>query len=387
MGRLVLPQNEYFDRIKTMQRKVRESSLDAVIIVSSEAEPANVRYFTNYWPVFETAGIIIPKEGKALLLTGPESMKLIEAHSVIKDFRKLLEFRESSDPEYPDIQHSTFMDLFDEVSKGKGIKRLGLIGTNIMTVQVFEGIKDALGGAEIIKADSLLKDMRMIKTVNELMLLREAAMTAAKGFEYALNRVKPGMTEIEAAAECMYGVLTQGAETPGFMIWCVSGINTNQAIGKSTYKRIEKGEIVQFTMGAMIDGYVSSFGRPFSFGKADPDAMRMLDIGLEANKLTHRLIRPGVEASHVARQVHGFIKENGLGDYIVYGPAHGTGMMECEYPFIETISDYVLQENMTFAVDTFLAGPKFGMRYEDAVAVTRDGEEQFASTRRELIIL
>ena len=172
MERLKLSTDVYLGRIKRMQEKVAENGLDAVIIVSSEAEPANVRYFTNYWPVFETAGILIPAKGDAILLTGPESIKLVETHSEVLNYRKLLEFRESSDPEYPDIGHSTFEDVFAEISAGSGIRRIGLIGTNIMTVQVYEGIRKACQNAEIVKCDRLLREMRMIKSPEELQLMK-----------------------------------------------------------------------------------------------------------------------------------------------------------------------------------------------------------------------
>jgi Xaa-Pro aminopeptidase len=387
MNAPALPRQDYFDRIDRMQKKVQESDLDAVIIVSAEAEPANVRYFTNYWPVFETAGVIIPKSGRSLLLIGPESVTLVEANSVIEDYRKLLEFRESSDPEYPDIGHDTFSSVFNEVSEGEGIKRLGLIGTNIMTVQAYEGILAAVPGAELIKADQLLRDMRMVKSPHELALLREAARIAGEGFEYVLDKIKPGMTEIQATAECIYSVMSRGAESPGYMIWVVSGSGTNQAIGKSRQKVIQKNELVQLQMGAMVDGYVSSFSRPIAFGGISQKERDLLEIGLEANALTHQTIKAGVEASDVVKIVHGMVRDRGVGHTIVYGPAHGIGMMECEWPFIESISNYKLQENMTFAVDTFLAEPNFGMRFEDTVAVTAEGDEQFCPKRREIIIL
>ncbi len=387
MKRKILPTETYLDRIRTLQAAMQRQDLDAVLVVSSEAEPANVRYFTDYWPVFETAGLLVPAEGDALLLTGPESERLVRVHSRLYELRKLLEFRESSDPEYPDIQQTTFDDVLKEIGRRRTIRRIGLIGTNIMTVQVYQGLEAAARGLELVRCDPLLRSMRMKKSKDEQEMLRTAAQYAQSGFEYALSRVRPGMTEIEAAAECMYGVLKAGAETPGFMIWCVSGPHTDQAIGKSTYRVIQKNEMVQFTMGAMAEGYVSSFGRPFSFGHPGDGAMTMWKTGLEANLLTHRLVRAGANAGEVARSVHGFIREKGLGDHIVYGPAHGIGMMECEFPFIETTSDYQLEAGMTFAVDTFLAGPGYGMRYEDTVIVTDEGEEQLAPGFREILVL
>lgn len=159
MSRLVLPDGRYFGRIKRMQELVRREGLDAVIIAADEAEPANVRYFTNYTTVFETTALLIPAESEPMLLIGPETVALVRPHSKLQNFRKLLEFRESSDPEYPDIEHSTFEDIFAEINGGKRPERIGLIGTNVMTVQVYEGIVSAAGGAELVKCDDLLRGM------------------------------------------------------------------------------------------------------------------------------------------------------------------------------------------------------------------------------------
>lgn len=377
----------YHDRVGAMQEKIQESGLDAVVVAATESEPANVRYFSNYWPVFESAGVLIGRQGDAKLLIGPESGTLAEDHSVLKDYRKLVEFRESSDPEYPEVGHTTFSEVFAELNNGEKISKVGLVGSNIMPLPVYQGIVSALPDGEVVDANQLLREMRMIKSEDEVALIREAADIAAKGFDRVVERIEPGMTEVQVAAECIHAVLDEGAEATGFMVWCVSGRGTNQAISKSRLKRIEPGEVVQISMGAMVGGYVASFGRPLIFGNVKPEIQRMFDVCREANQLTHESIRAGVGAAAVARDVHDHIRKCGLGDCIVYGPAHGIGMAECEFPFVETTSDYPLRENMTFAVDTFLAGPDFGMRIEDPVVVRKDGEEQLCSHERELVVL
>lgn len=381
----VLKKEDYMERIAAMARMVGEKDLDAVLIFANEAEPANVRYFTNYRPIFESTAIVISRSGEAVLLIGPETDELVKEHSVLPDYKKLLEFRESSDPDYPDIKIDTFEDVFTDLNGGKKVTRLGLIGTNIMTVQVYEGVLRAFPAANLTKEDDLLRELRMIKSSKELEILKQAAEIAGKGFEYALERIHPGMTELQAVAHCIAGVYQNGAEGTGFPVWCLSGKGTNQAIGIPTQKVIEKNEVVQISMGVMLEGYVSSFGRPFVFGEISDDIRRMMDVALESNALTHKLLKPGVNASEVASKVHGLVRERGLGECIVYGPAHGIGMMECEFPFIETTSDIDLQCGMTFAADTYLAGENFGMRFEDTVAITVDGEEQYCDYRREII--
>ena len=78
-------------------------------------------------------------------------------------------------------------------------------------------------------------------------------------------------------------------------------------------------------------------------------------------------------ASDVAKGFYKLYEENGMKDNFVYGPCHGTGMIEVEAPWMETSSDYLLEENMTFQVDTFISGPTFGCRWEKGIAITKDG--------------
>ena len=385
MSKPMIKEETYFQRIKKMQQLAAENGYDVIIIAADEAEPANVRYFTGYVPVFETTAIMIPADGEATLLIGPESEALTRKTSRLKSFEKLLEFRETSDPEYPDIKYSTFAELLAKLPK---MNKIGLIGTNVMTVQVYLGILEGANGAQICRCDDLLRTMRMIKAPEEITMMRTAAQIAQRAFNNGIGNIHPGMTEHEVIAEFTHQIMKEGAESTGFPFWCVSGQNSNQAIGKSSYKTIEKNEIVQITMGANYEGYTASFGRPISFGNpSDPVALELLKVGLQANKLTHSLIKPGMDACEIVNKVHGFVRESGYGEYIVYGPCHGTGMMECEYPFVESTSDYKLRPGMTFAVDTFLGGKDFGMRYEDAAAVTETGEEQLSISQKEIIIL
>jgi Xaa-Pro aminopeptidase len=78
-------------------------------------------------------------------------------------------------------------------------------------------------------------------------------------------------------------------------------------------------------------------------------------------------------ASSIAKGFYKLYEDNGMKDNFVYGPCHGTGMIEVEAPWMETSSEYPLQENMTFQVDTFISGPTFGARWEKGIVVTKDG--------------
>ncbi|MBQ6847203.1 MAG: aminopeptidase P family protein, partial [Oscillospiraceae bacterium] len=213
MNRPQIKAETYLQRVKKMQELARANDYDVIIIAADEAEPANVRYFTGYVPVFETTAIMIPAEGEATLLIGPESEALTKKTSRIANYEKLLEFRETSDPEYPDLKYSTFAEL---IAAFKNIKRIGIIGANVMTVQVYLGILEGANGAEICRCDNLLRSMRMIKTPEEIEIMRYTAQIAQRGFESAIGNIAPGMTEHQVIAEFVHAIMKEGAECTGF---------------------------------------------------------------------------------------------------------------------------------------------------------------------------
>ena len=100
-------------------------------------------------------------------------------------------------------------------------------------------------------------------------------------------------------------------------------------------------------------------------------------------------LRAGRPAREVALLHKQLVCDLGYGDYYLYGPFHGNGLMEGEAPWIETDSTYDLAENMTFCADIFLGNheKKHGLRIEDVVRVTKDGAENLTNYPRELFEL
>ena len=96
-----IPDSEFKERVVRVQEKMTQEGFDMLLCYGNEAEPQFVRYFSDYWPSFETAGVLIPKKGEAKLLIGPESYTYAADRSRIADIKLLKAFRESSEPEYP----------------------------------------------------------------------------------------------------------------------------------------------------------------------------------------------------------------------------------------------------------------------------------------------
>lgn len=384
-----IPQHEFIQRVKTLQEKMWQEELDIVITFGNEAEPQYVRYFSDYWPSFESAGVFIPKTGDPSLLIGPESYTFAKAWSKIPRILKLKEYRESSEPEYPGVALTTFSDLFSEVIDASSFRRVGIVGYPLMPTPIYKSINETARGfqCEVVRAEELVIGMKQIKSENEIEIMRNAYAISQKSFACVLEKIQPGMSEIEVVAEAEYFIRKFGAENEAYPMWCVSGENSTHAIARPSYRKIQKGEIIQVQVGARLEGYASSIGRPIIFGPAPQEILDLVKIGLEARNLVIDNLKAGVEARKIDAIYREFLNKNNALECMIYGPCHGIGLMEGEHPWIEASADYLLQENMTFCVDIFLKREHFGLRWEDVVRIKKDGVEEFCTDFKEAIVL
>lgn len=382
-----IPLCEYQERVAKVQKAMKEAGYDLILSYGNEAEPQFVRYFSGYWPSFETAGVLIPAEGEALLLIGPESATYAKDRSKIDTICRLKAFRESSEPEYPGEKLDTFQTVFKRLLGDKPISRFGVAGLPLMTIGVYEALAEALsayGDIKIEKADDIVNRIRMHKTENELACMRAAADITAKTFDYVLENIRVGMTEQQVVGLALGKMHELGAERESYPLWVLTGKGSNQAISRPRNKQIQKGDMTFIQIGARVDGYASSIGRPVVFGKATEEQRSLIEAGYKAQADVIAMLRAGVPAADVAKFHVKNVTEMGYGDWLLYGPCHGNGTMEGEAPWIEVNADYLLEENMTFCVDIFLGSKEkeIGLRMEDVVRVTADGAENLTNYPR-----
>ena len=121
-------------------------------------------------------------------------------------------------------------------------------------------------------------------------------------------------------------------------------------------------------------------------GKLEGERREIVEFCHKMHHWTEEQLKTGVYADDVAKKFLELYKDAGYGDNYVYGPCHGTGMIEVEAPWMETSTHYPLEENMTFQIDTFISGPTFGCRWEKGVAIKKDGCESYTDYLKKGII-
>lgn len=390
-----IPDSEFQARLARTAQLTKEAGVDILLVHSNEADFANVRYLSDYWPLFESAGVLVAPDGSAKLLIGPESETFARSRTKIPDVRKLVEYRESAEPDYPTIKVDHFRELILEMI-GHEPKKIGLAGWAIFALPVFQSLREAFPQAELVKADNVMFQQRAIKSPAEIACLTEAFRIASAATDEVLRRIRPGMTELEIAGISQSVIYAEGAEFEGLPQYVLSGPSSGHAIGRAGYRQIQKGDIVQLNLSARVHGYSASVGVPVSLGKPSDAARKLLEFGLKAHAFTRTLLQPGRPAREVAIRYDEFVKNEGFGEYQLYGPCHGIGMIEVERPWIETTSTYDLQPGMTFQIDTYFYSPAgsafekenggaFGLRWENGCHITADGNELLAPENSALV--
>ncbi len=384
MKHVMIPESEYGKRVQKASQLAAQEGYDVFIANSNEADFANVRYFSYYWPLFEIAGVAISPEGKSALIIGPESGNFAEDRSKIDNIHLMTEYRESADPAYPDVPVSSFKDVFESVGVSNP-KRIGVAGWLITTMPVYQSLRAAFPDAEIINADQIMTDLRVIKSEAELECLREGLRIAEEIFPHVIENLKPGMTELQAVGMVNALLYERGAECESLPSYVFAGKSTTHAISRPTHNVLKKGDMIQLNYGARIDGYSPCIGRPVCLGKMTDRQRELVEFGKEAHFKTVEWIKAGEIAANVAKKYIQFFKDRGYESNYLYGPCHGLGMIEVEKPWMETISEYPLAENMTFQVDTFLyERGSFGLRWENGMRVTKDGCELMSTKHMDI---
>ena len=375
MSRVCIPDYEYKERVQRAAAILVRENLDVMIVNGNEADYANPRYFSGFWPLFERAGVAISADGRAALMVGPESAIFGADRNQLDKTFVLTAYREGADPSYPELKPDTFADVFKYIGvTGKKI-RIGIASFLDTSVTIYNAIRDAFPEAELVDAGKVMVELRSIKSENELACLREGYRIADLATQAVMQEIKPGMTELQAVGIAQRVVYENGAEYEGLPMYVFSEASTRHAISRSSYREFQKGDIVQLNLSAKIDGYSAAIGYPICLGKLEGERRDIVQFCREAHAWTEKQVKAGVYAADIAKAFYKLFVDNGFEKNYVYGPLHGTGIIEVEAPWVETSSDYFLKENMTYQIDTYISGDTFGVRWEKGIAVKEGGYE------------
>ncbi len=382
-----LPREEYDRRIERVQARMKEQGIDLLIAHACECESAAVRYLTNFWAVFDFVGVLVPATGKAILLTGgPESYDFSVQFAQIDDVRVHPLYVETCAPEWDKpVNAYDYSMILEELRGRMPIKRIGIANVNTIPHVVYADIEKGANGAEIVPAEDIILEERMVKSDGEILLLKEGYRITEEALKQTIELLKPGVRELELLNRWKALSYEMGAEGFGYPCWVTSGPNTFQSLCKSTDRQIGMNEMVQFSVGAKYNGYCGNIGRVAVLGKLPQVHEDMIRIAGDCLNETIESMGPGVAFAEIYDKFQKRLNKYGFGGLSLYGPAHSTGLQECESPWVDNRTSRVLLPNMVLNIDIWIADNKYGVRLEDGVLITENGLEQLTTWHRDII--
>ena len=351
-------------KLTKLRQKMKETGIDGLLVTSE----INRRYITDFTG---TAGVALITDSQALFIT---------------DFRYTEQAKEQA-KSFTVIEHK--IPIAEEIAKQiqqLHIKKLGFEQTNV-TYEAYKRYEEVFQ-TELVPVSNLIESLRLIKTEEELSIIKEAAKIADQAFEHILTFIKPGIKEIDVANELEFTMRQAGATSSSFDIIVASGYRSALPHGVASNKKIAPGELITMDFGALYKGYCSDITRTVAVGEISEELNNIYHIVLEAEKRGVEGIKAGMTGKEADQLTRDYITEKGYGPNFGHSTGHGVGLEVHENPRLAKTSDDVLEKNMVVTVEPGIYVPNVGgCRIEDDIIITESGNEVITHSPKELITL
>ena len=256
-----------------------------------------------------------------------------------------------------------------------------------LTVGEKNRLEDLLpSGVRLKNASAAVERARMIKDKDELRRMRAAVKLGASLFDRALAVLRPGVKEVEVAAEMEFMARSAGAEAMSFPTIVASGPRSALPHGRACDQSIAPGGFVVCDFGVILGGYCSDQTRTVWVGPASDEARRAYEAVREAQQAAIGAVRPGTSVGEIDATARNVLRKAGLGRYFTHSTGHGVGLEIHEAPRVAAGQGDVLQPGMVITIEPGVYFPgKWGVRIEDMVAVTADGCEVLTPTSKDFL--
>jgi Xaa-Pro aminopeptidase len=223
---------------------------------------------------------------------------------------------------------------------------------------------------------SLIEPLRRVKDEDELAIMREAALTGCRLFDHMLGVFRPGMAEVEVAAELEYQARMMGAEGMSFETIVASGARSAMPHGRATSNPLPRRGFLTLDFGIILKGYCSDMTRTVFLGSPKAGERSAYQAVLEAQESAVAEVSAGVRCGDVDEAARGVLRREGLAEAFTHSTGHGVGIEIHETPRIGAGQKDRLQAGMVITIEPGIYLPgRFGIRIEDMVVVTRGEAE------------
>ena len=360
---------EFYQRTEKTQKLMYERGLDAILLCTE----AEVRYYTGFRSLFWQSPtrpwfVIIPKRGKPIAVIPEIGRDLMERTWVD-------EIITWPSPRREDDGVSLLVKVL------KGSNKIGLLkgeeASLRMPLNDFETLNSKINGS-FIDCSDLVKEVRLVKSEQEINVIKQICSIASCAFDRANQLFHPGQPLDQAFRDFKIALLEAGAEEVPYLVGGAGQDGYLDVISPPSSQPLKNGDILMLDTGSSLKGYFCDFDRNWAIGKASNLAKTAYSKLYNATEVALKKIRPGMTCAQVFSLINSSLVE---GDSDIGRMGHGLGIQLTEYPSLMLNDKTVLRENMVMTIEPSLSyGDGLMMVHEENICI-RDGEPELLTKR------
>jgi Xaa-Pro dipeptidase len=362
---------ERSQRQEKARRLMRENNLSAILL----PQGTSLTYFSGIrWEGGERLfAMVLPAKGQSFYVS--------PAFEEGRAREQIARSPEGKDPDLRVWQEDE--SPYTLVAQGLSDRGLASSAIGIEETAKFvfsDNLKRAAASATFISAIPVTAGCRMLKSRQEIDLMRLASKVTLAAYEATYHSMKVGMTQHDVA-----GLIEAAHRNLGFEGGAEVQVGEFSSFphGSVQPQEIREGSIVMIDGGCAVEGYQSDITRTFVLGKPSDKMKQVFEIVHHAQSAALAAAKPGVEAGSVDAAARKVIIDAGYGpdyQYFTHRLGHGMGMDGHEWPYLVRGNTTKLQPEMTFSDEPgiYIRG-EFGIRLEDDMHIVESGAELFTS--------
>ena len=374
--KLPFTEQEYKPRLENLIIVMINNNLDMIILTSMH----NIAYYTGfiYCSFGRPYGCVITKN-KVTTISANIDASQPWRRSVYDNVI------------YTDWKRDNYLKaIVSIIGRDEPPKNIGIENDHV-TLDMKEKLISIFSFSKFSDVSKYLMDIRMIKSNEEIDIIKNGARIADIGGEEIVKNIKVGATELEIAItgrdkmEREIEKTYPNAEYMDTWVWFQSGINTDGAHNPKTSRKLISGDILSLNAFPMISGYYTALERTLFLNEIDDASLKAWEANVKIHKRGLELIKPGVKCSDICHELNDLFAELGYLQYRTFGYGHSFGVLshfygrESELELREDI-DKVLEPNMIVSMEPMIMIPEGkpgagGYREHDILVIKENGAE------------
>ncbi|TAM66076.1 MAG: M24 family metallopeptidase [Microbacteriaceae bacterium] len=364
-------------RITGLRRIMAEKNLDAVVLTSFH----NIKYYTDF--LYTYFG-----RKYAFIVTADDHVTVSANIDAGMPWRRGY----GENLVYTDWRRDNYYYALQEALRERGVtpRRLG-VEDDTLPVDTRSQIQAAFEGAELVDIAQAAMRQRMVKSTEEIEVIKHGARIGDLGGEAIRAAIGEGVPEFEVAlagTEVMVREIARtfpNSDIRDTWVWFQSGINTDGAHNWPTTRKIDHGDILSLNCFPMSSGYYTALERTLFYGQPDARSLELWNINVEVHKRGMELIKPGAVCKDIAAELNEIYVSHGLLANRTFGYGHSFGVLghyygrEAGLELREDI-DTVLEPGMVVSMEPMITIPQGepgagGYREHDILVIGENGAE------------